>query len=333
MRCNQSKNKKSKVVCGIMIVMLLSGFAGFLYVDRYLGRIKTVEISEKDEDLGIKPDKKENEKEDKENEVINIALFGGDRRKKNDVVHSDAIMIASIDKIHNTIKLSSIMRDTYVNVDGHGMTKINHAYAYGGPELAIKTLNQNFDLNIRDYVFVDFYGFEKVVDALGGIDMDLKEQEVPEMNRCIREVAGIKNTQPNLIKRSGMNHLNGEQAVAYSRIRKVGAGDFERTDRQRKVMYEMFKSVKSAGITKYPKIVESVIPYVETSLSKAEIIKLGTSSLACDIENIQQNRFPMDEYCKDQRIDGIYYLVTDLEETQKQMHEFIYGTFEQCKSY
>src|SRR5690606_10045536 len=105
------------------------------------------------------------------------------------------------------------------------------------------------------------------------------------------------------------------------------------TDRQRKVMYEMFKSVKSAGITKYPKIVESVIPYVETSLSKAEIIKLGTSSLACDIENIQQNRFPMDEYCKDQRIDGIYYLVTDLEETQKQMHEFIYGTFEQCKSY
>ena len=200
-------------------------------------------------------------------------------------------------------------------------------------ELAIKTLNENFHLNIRDYAFVDFYGFEKVVDALGGIDIELKEREIPEMNRCIKEVAKIKNTNPSLVKSSGLNHLNGEQAVAYCRVRKVGAGDFERTDRQRKVMYEIFKNVKSVGITKCPKIIESVIPYVETSLSKSDMIKLGTSILTCDIENIQQNRFPMDDYCKGQKIDGIYYLITDLQETEKQMHEFIYGTFEQCKSY
>ena len=308
----------------ILLIVTIIILATFAYVNAHLNNLKTTNISKDDESLGIK-------KKDKEDEIINIALFGGDRRGKEDVVHSDAIMVLSVDKVHKKVKLSSIMRDTYVDVYDHGMTKINHAYAYGGPELAIRTLNENFNLNIRDYAFVDFYSFEELVDAVGGIDMDIKEIEIKEINRCIREIAAIKNTEPTLIRNSGMNHLNGEQAVAYSRIRKVGGGDYERTERQRKVMDELFKKGKDVDISKYPAIIDSIFPYIETSLSKMEIMKLGTYVLTNNIQTIDQARFPKDEHSHGEFIEKVWYLVTDLEETEKQIHEFIYETMDQVK--
>ncbi len=144
---------------------------------------------------------------------------------------SDSIIILSIDYVHNKLKLSSVMRDTYVYVEGHGNTKINHAYAYGGPVLAIKTLNSNFDLNIKDFVAVDFEGFKKIIDILGGVEIEIKDYELPTM-----ETVGIYE--------AGIYNLNGEQALAYSRIRKQGSGDYERTDRQRRVLEALFRKDK-----------------------------------------------------------------------------------------
>ena len=308
----------------VLLIVTIIILATFAYVNAHLNSLKTVNISKDDKDLGIK-------KKNREDEIINIALFGGDRRGQEDVVHSDAIMILSIDKVHKKVKLSSIMRDTYVDVYDHGKTKINHAYAYGGPELAIRTLNENFNLNIRDYAFVDFYSFEELVDAVGGIDIDIKEIEIKEINRCIREIAEIKNTKPTLIRNSGINHLNGEQAVAYSRIRKVGGGDYERTERQRKVMDELFKKGKDVDISKYPAIIDSIFPHIETSLSKMEIMKLGTYVLTNNIQTIDQARFPTDEHSHGEFIEKVWYLVTDLEETEKEIHEFIYETMNQVK--
>jgi len=133
-------NRKKKRNITIVAVIFAIVLGIFLYGYSYLKDIKTVDITEDDEELGIKPENKEN----KDKGVINIALFGGDGRTDDDVSRSDAIMILSIDKTHKKVKLASIMRDTYVEVHGHGKTKINHAYAYGGPELAIRTINENF---------------------------------------------------------------------------------------------------------------------------------------------------------------------------------------------
>ncbi|MCR2045037.1 LCP family protein [Anaerosalibacter massiliensis] len=321
-KTNKKKMIKKRRFKRVLILIGIAVLASFAYVNAHLNNIKTVSISKKNEDLGIKD-------EEDGREVINIALFGGDSRKEGDVVHSDAIMVLSIDKAHKKVKLSSIMRDTYVDIHKHGKTKLNHAYAYGGPELAIRTINENFNLNIRDYAFVDFYSFEKLVDAVGGVDVDIKDMEVKEINRCIKEIAELKKTKPILIKNSGMNHLNGEQAVAYSRIRKVGGGDFERTERQRRVINELFEKGKNVDITKYPKILDSILPYVETSLSKTEIMKLGTYVLTNNIQSIEQNRFPTDEHSEGQFIGDIWYLVTDLDETEKEIHDFIYENMEE----
>lgn len=330
-RMARKKRKgKGKIVLLILTVFILSTV---ISAYTFLDKMKSVKISKADEDLGISNKEDKVIKDDKPNpkdDVINIALFGGDKRGKYDPVHSDAIMILSIDKANNTIKLSSIMRDTYVNVYKHGMTKITHAYGYGGPELAIRTLNEDFNLNIRDYAFVDFFGFKDIIDSLDGIDVEVKKYEVNEINKYIREVASIEGKTPTLIKKSGVQHLNGAQALSYSRIRKVGNGDFERTDRQRRVMELLFERVMNAGITQYPKMVDSILPHVETSLSKMDVVKLGTQILSSDIKGIEQNCFPLAENCIGKKIDGIFYIVSDLSETEDEIHKFIYGDIEQC---
>ncbi len=302
------KKKRNIIIVAVIFAIILGIF---LYGYDYLNDIKTVKITEKDEELGIKP--KKDSKQEKG--VINIALFGGDGRTDDEVSRSDAIMILSIDKTHKKIKLASIMRDTYVEVYNHGMTKINHAYAYGGPELAIRTINENFDLDIRDYAFVNFDSFEKLVNTVGGVDIELNVAEVNEIN---------KNVNGSSIGGPGVHHLNGEQALAYSRIRKIGHGDYERTERQRRVISELFEKGKTVKMSQYPKLVDSLFPYVETSLSKMEIVKLGTYGITNNIRILEQTRFPKEEHSKGEFIGDIWYLVTDLEAMEKEIHEFIY---------
>jgi len=302
------KKKRNIIIISVIFAIILGIF---LYGYSYLNDIKTVKITNKDEELGIKS----GEDSEKDKGVINIALFGGDGRTDEEVSRSDAIMILSIDKTHKKIKLASIMRDTYVEIHGHGKTKLNHAYAHGGPELAIRTLNENFDLDIRDYAFVNFDSFEKLVNAVGGVDVDLNVAEVDEINK---NISGSK------INGAGSNHLNGEQALAYTRIRNIGHGDYERTERQRRVISELFEKGRTVKMSRYSELVDSLFPYVETSLSKMEIVKLGTYGITNNIKTLEQTRFPKDENSKGQYIGDIWYLVTDLEATTEDIHKFIY---------
>nr|WP_281418728.1 LCP family protein [Clostridium frigoris] len=132
---------------------------------------------------------------------------------------SDSIMIVSIDSNNKKIKISSIMRDTYVKIKGHGQTKITHAYAYGGPQLAIRTINENFNLNIRDYITLDFFSFEKIIDAIGSVSIDIKQDEISPINDKIVEVSKIEKKSVPKITKPGLQNLNGLQAVAYTRVR------------------------------------------------------------------------------------------------------------------
>lgn len=324
------KKKKAKVLKRILITlsMLFLAFTttAVIYAYDRLNTIKSVEISQKDEDLGITPEPSPIVQE-KINGIINIALFGIDARKnKYEASHSDSIIIATLDFKNDKVKLSSIMRDTYVKVPGHGERKITEAYAFGGPELIIKTLNTNFNLNIREYATVDFFNLEKVINTLGGMELNIKDYEVSEINKSIRESAKLQNKPPQLLKTSGLQRLNGLQAVAYCRIRYVGNGDFERTDRQRIVLNELFKKVKASGIASYPGIISEIFPMVETSLSKTELIKYGAQILTSDISNIEQQRFPIDGYCKGETINKKWVLALkpNVNTTKDQILNYIY---------
>lgn len=325
---NFFKNKKVKIFLVSFLVLILaagSSLAGYGYYQ--LNKIKITKISRTDEDLGIVKTPAVSEGEpvvEMDEDVVNIALFGTDRRSTNERARTDTIMIATIDKKHKKIKLSSLMRDSYVKIKGHGMDKITHAYFFGGPQLAIRTINENFKMNIRDFVLVDFFSLEKIINALGGLVIDVKEEEVKSLNECIEEAAALQNADPHYVTSGGTQLLDGMQAVGYGRIRNVGNGDYERTDRQRKVLSLMLSKISEAGALKFPYIVSQMLPYVETSMDKASMLKLGAQVFAGNMMNIEQQRFPLTKASRDTKINGVYYLWLDLNATAEHIHEFIY---------
>jgi LCP family protein required for cell wall assembly len=320
------------ILSALIIIMFIFG-GTFTYTFYQLSKVKTTVISKTDEDLGIKikePVKekeeenvkdKEIEKEEESDKITNIALFGLDRRSKNEPARTDSIMILSVDKKHNKIKISSIMRDTYVKIKDHGETKINHAYAYGGAQLAIRTLNENFDLDIRDYVAVDFFNAEELIDAMGGVTINVNQEEIILINS---NTAGIEKKTLTAVSKTGPQTLSGLQAVAYSRIRYTAGGDFVRTERQRTVLSAMLTKIQSLKPTEIPSAVSKLLTFTETSMNSMDMIKLGAKVITTNKMMLEQERFPLDGYCKGKTIDGVWYLMAEMEPTAEQLHTFIY---------
>lgn len=301
--------KRSKIVLwilGVIISILLLTIGGiYAYGNHLFNKIEKIEIDKSD--VGIK-DEVEEKLSTYSDSVINIALFGIDA-EDGGVGRSDSIIIATIDTTHKKLKLTSIMRDSYVAIEGHGDDKINHAYAFGGPQLAIKTLNENFDLNIDDFVAVNFTTLPKIIDMLGGVTIDITSEEVSH-------IPGID--------AAGTYTLTGEQALSYSRIRYASGGDYVRTDRQRAVLSKVFEKVLSISFTQYPSLLSEILPMVQTNLDYSEILNLGNQVLKMGVTNLEQERFPRDGYCEGKMIDKIYYLTFDKENTVQQLHDYIF---------
>ncbi len=267
----------------------------------------------------------------KDHDVINIALFGVDSREDSyDNTRSDAMMVLSYNFETKASYLTSVVRDTYVKIDDttYGYQKINHAYAYGGPKLTIETLNQNFDLDILDYVAVNFDIVEKMIDAVGGVEVDVQDYELQELNRVIVEMnnEGIGTTAQTLTS-TGMQTINGKQAVAYMRIRKVGNGDFERMERQRRVILLAVDKLMQTNALKLVSLVDEFLPYIKTSLTSNEIIALGTEVLLSGSLDITQLQLPQTDLSYGGKLsDGLYYLVPrTLEENVIAWHREVYG--------
>lgn len=255
--------------------------------------------------------------------VINIAFFGLDRRNSNESSRSDSIMVVSIDEKKQKIKVTSLMRDMYVAIPGKGKNRINSAYAYGGASLALKTINTNFGLDIKHYVTVDFFGLEKLIDSIGGVNVYVSDAEAKDLNNGINEINDITGIKVPEVK-GGNQTLNGRQAVAYCRIRYVGNGDYERTERQRRVLNEILRKLKQNGIKQLPKTISTVLPYVKTSLSTGEILKLGIKGIGFKTDSITQYRLPVDGTYKSQNISGMAVLVPNIEVNKEKIYEFIY---------
>ena len=261
-----------------------------------------------------------------------IGLVGLDNRStKLKSGNSDTMIIASINNDTKKVKLVSVYRDTYLRIgedsEGNGQySKANAAYAKGGAEQFLNMLNTNLDLNVTDFVSVDFQAVAEAVELLGGIDVELKEEEVVHLNNyCVEtsKVTGMDYTP--LKKTAGVHHLNGVQTVAYARIRYTAGNDFRRAARQREVIYNIVEKAKNADVATLSKILDKVFPNIYTSFSKAEILQMGMSMLSYDIED--QTGFPFDHLYGQRVKDAVgidVVLPVTLESNVIKLHEFLY---------
>lgn len=305
-------------IIGLLIVGLVGGVA--TYGLTMLNKVNKVDLNEAN--LGI--DKDIDSKLSQYDGITNIALFGIDA-PEGTAGRSDAIMIATIDKIHNKLKLTSIMRDSYVNIQDHGEDKLNHAYAFGGHELALKTLNENFNLNLKDFATVNFSSLPKIIDSVGGINLNIRQDELQYINNYIADLNNLNKTSESNITSPGTQHVNGTQALAYCRIRYTAGGDGERTERQRTVLTKLFEKFSEVSPTKYPSILNDIMPMITTSLSSSDILSLAKSIPSVSSSGLEQERFPRDDYSKGELIKGVYYLTFNKENTVEQIKNYIFN--------
>ena len=230
--------------------------------------------------------------------VINIALFGVDNRDDNyetENSRTDAMKVISLDMKRNRIIITSLQRDLLIYTPSpvDDFDKLNHAYWNGGAELALKTINYNFDLDLNRYVTVNFSGVESIVDLAGGIEIDVQPAEVSGTNKWITDLDNIANKNENTQKlsSSGLQVLNGRQALAYMRNRDVGS-DYERMNRQTKVIQALMEKVSTLQWSEIIALVSEVLSYVETNIDQGEMIKLGMEVLQVNSDNVEQYQFP-----------------------------------------
>lgn len=324
--------KKIIIIPLFIIIAFIAAFAGGTYytINSKLSKLKTTNISKNTSDLGIDTNKFKNDDTAKkiEDNYVNILLLGIDTRDvKTDPGRSDSIMILTLDKAHKKIKLTSLMRDLLVsNVGSKSQDKLTHAYAYGGAQLSLKVVNENFKMNIKDYVKVDFTHFDKIVNAVGGVDINVSDAEVKVLNNYITEVARLEGITPPYLTHGGMQHLNGIQALAYARIRYVGDGDYERTERQRTVLTQVFSKISSMSLPEASSMLDTILPNVETSLTKSDIISNTSYVLMNKITSVNQYRVPNDKpgYGTNTMLNGVFYLDWNKEGNIADLHQFIF---------
>lgn len=265
-----------------------------------------------------------------ESDVENIVLIGIDRRSDEEAhSRSDSIMIATLDKPNKRLKLTSIMRDLYVPIGkGSRSNKINSAFNNGGADLLMLTINNNFSLSIENYITVDFSMFEKIVDALGGITIEMSSGEVSEANNCIAGL-NLQRKDPRndglITASAGAITLTGKQALGYARMRHFGNGDFARTSRQYKVLQEIFSEFRVKSKTKQLQIIYDVLPLVETNLSPLQIVSLATQAIGMGTTDILHYRIPVEGMYRRGTVNGMWVLQPNIEENTEALHDFIFN--------
>lgn len=305
-KSKNDKKKKKKKGCGcgcgtLLIIFLLIiaiipvGSIGYVY--SLCSKTNYVEstISAKTEDPNY----------------YNVLLIGCDKSDGTSQ-RSDSMMLVTVDKVHQKIKFTSFMRDLWVSIPDYGDARLNAAYSYGGADLLMETLYQNFGVPINDYVMVDFEMFQKLIDGLGGVNVDITEDEADFIN----ETSHAK-------VHSGENILNGDYALIYCRIRYLDS-DFNRTQRQRKVMNSILKKTVSQNPVKTLSVMSDIFPYITTDISPAKMTLKAFSAVTFLKYGNDQFRIPTDDGYTSEMIEGQDVLVPDIDENKAALNNFIY---------
>lgn len=342
--------KKKKILMFFLLFLIIFITIGFIFVNAFLSKVNytdwsnTTHISEEEVIQEIIKEEETNEdlkdlEEVKPEDVIietvnpldsipnisNILLVGEENYYNDARGRTDSMMILTIDKINGTLKLTSIMRDSYVTIPNYQDNRINAAYAIGGIPLLKETIETNYGITIDNTALVNFEAFQKIIDILGGVDIELTAAEAKYLNsnNYIKE-----EENRNVIE--GVNHFNGSQALGYARIRKVKeidgeSNDFGRTSRQRRVLSTLFDEYKSASLPTLLELANKILPYITTDMSKDEIIDYITAIVFMAPDEIETFRLPIDNGYTNVSIRGMSVLQIDWETNRNALKEFIYG--------
>lgn len=304
------------IFLGLLVTMIVSGalYANYLFDSTLDQMVVTQPIQKEEASISQAVIEKE-----EETSVTNIAVFGLDRNGDGSNGRSDAMKVLSLDTKNKTAKVTSLQRDTLIYIPGEiqDFDKLNHAYAYGGAKLAMQTINYNFDLDLTRYVTFDFDAIEFIIDSIGGVDIEVLSKE-------ISSIPGV--TQ------SGIQTLSGSQALSYMRIRYADS-DYVRMSRQTTVMKAIFAKLKETSYTKLLTLLNESLPFIETNLTKEEILNLGMEALKVDFNQIEQYQIPQNGY-EDINHSVSYkgysplYVLNSYGTVVKQLHEGIYGDSE-----
>ena len=325
---NDSKNGKKKsrhLLLIIIILVLLILIIPIIYIMHILN--KTNYDASKDDEIIINEEVTEETDNKISSGYTNFVIFGVDSRSNSltKATRSDTIMLVGINNKTKEVKLCSIYRDTYVDVPSHGYTKINHAYAYGGYSLALSTINQNFDLNVTQYVTVNFYAVTRIIDLLGGITLDIEQNELKWLNGYLKEINRVNGTSVSGLSHAGTQTVNGSQALAYARIRYTAGGDYKRAERQRIVVEKIFEKAKKSNLSTITAIINEMLPKVATNITTVQILSLGKDILNYTIKD--SIGFPFEK--KSQKINRVsYVLPINLSNNVISLHEYLFDTMQ-----
>lgn len=327
-RRRRRRNTLSRVMFALEIIVLVVLMGG-LFVYAKLGKLNHETINE--EELDVNESVTENQVMKGYTTIALVGIDSRDDKLKSDW-NSDTMIIASINNDTKKVKLVSVYRDTYLCLgededENNSYGLANSAYCTGGAKKMLNMLNKNLDMNISDFVTVNFQAVAETVELLGGIDVEMKKEEVVHLNNyCVEtsEVTGMDYTPLEEIE--GVHHLNGVQAVAYARIRKTSGNDFRRAARQREVIYRIVEKAKNSSIATLNTVLDKIFPMIYTSLTEKEILSMGMNMLSYDIED--QTGFPFDHLYGDtvkEAMDGVdCVLPITLESNVIKLHEFLY---------
>lgn len=257
------------ILIAIIIVVLVAFGSGYFFIKSKWDQMEYVNLTKTD--IEVNPGVEESLKG-----YRNIVLLGLDSREDSfgKGNRSDCIMIISLNQDTKEVKISSVYRDSYLNIDGHGLDKVTHAYSYGGPKLALSTLNKNLDLNITDFVAVNFDTVHTIVDSVGGVNIKIEQEELKYINDYISANDRQFGTKTERITTAGWHNLNGVQALAYSRIRYTDGGDYKRAERMRDVLIAVFEKAKTMSVSQLNSLSNTILPHVSTNIDVNEAISM-----------------------------------------------------------
>lgn len=319
-RIEKRKNRKAILKTFYTLFFVVLGVIGSLmiYAYRTLNSFNYQSLSDSDNDRVTMQDIDGNDLIN-DKMVLNIMLIGSDSMSTGDHGRSDSLLILSLDIRHKKIKVTSLMRDIWLTIPGYGKDRFNAAYAFGGPKLTIETIEKNFGIYIDRYAVVDFDGFSNIINALGGIDLELTSSECSYINKYSGD--------PHTLKGSGLKHLTGLQALHYSRDRNSIGSDYDRTSRQRNVIKAVVGKLKTANIAQITDLISKIGPMVTTDFKTAEISRLATKSLTYLNYPLEEFRLPTDDNVRNETYSQKMVLViNDMSKAKKDLLNFIYET-------
>lgn len=310
-----ARRKKKKHITFVIEILVLVLLAAGLFVAAKVGKIKRTDVSKGDIVINNDVDLKG---------YTNIALFGVDSREGSldKDAHSDAILVASINNETKDVKLVSVYRDTYLDNTNGEFRKATECYYFGGPSRAISMLNKNLDLDITDFVTVDFTAVADVVDALGGIDIDVQEDEIVHLNNYQVEGSQVTGKEIVPVEYAGLQTLNGLQALSYCRIRYTEGSDFKRTERQRTVLQKILEKAKGADLLTLNSLIDKVAGNMMTSLNNTELLSLVKDVASYNLTN--QTGFPFNLTTANLQA-GDCVVPVNLEDNVRQLHQWMFG--------